>query len=136
MPYLTLKLSDPVAPALARQLAVTLTDLTATLLHKKRELTAVTVESLPAGAWFIGGGAMAARGECAFHLEIVVTDGTNSEEEKAAFVAAVFTALGAALGAVAAVSYVVVRDVDATAWGYGGLTQAARRTPAVAAAAA
>jgi phenylpyruvate tautomerase PptA (4-oxalocrotonate tautomerase family) len=43
MPLLNLTVSGPDDPAPARDLAQTLTDLTAALLRKKRELTAVTV---------------------------------------------------------------------------------------------
>lgn len=127
MPYLALKLSTiPPAP-LARQLAITLTELTVTLLRKRRELTAVTVESLPRGQWFIGAAAVESQGKAAFHLEIVVTEGTNSDAEKADFVAASYAALESALGAVALTSYVIIRDVDGRAWGYGGMSQAARK---------
>ena len=57
----------------------------------------------------------------------------NTDAEKAAFIGAAFEALGAALGPIAPASYVVVEEIDAAAWGYGGRTQAARRTDALAA---
>ncbi|UUZ69802.1 tautomerase family protein [Polaromonas sp. P2-4] len=69
------------------------------------------------------------QGPTAF-LEISITAGTNTPQEKAAFIAAAFEELQRQLGAgqpLEPASYVIVREVPATDWGYGGQTQAARR---------
>lgn len=62
-------------------------------------------------------------------LEISVTEGTNTAQEKEAFIAAAFEELQHQLGhgqLLAPASYVIVREVSATNWGYGGQTQATR----------
>jgi 4-oxalocrotonate tautomerase len=64
-----------------------------------------------------------AHGRSSFFLEVRITDGTNTKAEKAAYVAAVFRAMGELLGSLHAESYVHVHDVRADAYGYGGLTQ-------------
>ena len=127
MPYLALKLSTATTADEARQLALTLTDLTVELLHKRRELTAVTIDTIAPGHWFIGGEAAVVPAPQAFHLEITVTEGTNSAEEKARFIAAIFGAMADFLGRLDPASYVVVHDVAGEAWGYGGRSQASRR---------
>lgn len=135
MPYLALKLSTPTTTDEARLLALALTDLTVELLHKRREVTAVTVETIAPGHWFIGGEAVGTLTAQTFELDIKITEGTNSDEEKAAFIAAAFGIMADFLGRLDPASYVVVHDVDGRAWGYAGRTQAQRRQHPAAAAA-
>ena len=127
MPTLVLKLTPLQNPERYEALARALTDLTVQLLGKRREVTAVVIDDLPAARWHIGGAPVA---QPTALLEISITQGTNTEEEKAAFIAAVFAELQRQLagdGALAAASYVVVRELPASDWGYGGRTQQARR---------
>ena len=59
-----------------------------------------------------------------------MTAGTNSTEQKAAFIAAAFAELQQQLapdGQLEAASYVIVHELPATDWGYGGQTQRARQ---------
>lgn len=123
MPYLSVKLCPPPAPETAEQLALALTELTAGILKKKPGLTAITVESIPSGLWFIGGKALAAQGAATFYLDIKVTAGTNTKDEKAAYIKAVFAMAESLLGRLHPTSYIVVHEVSADAWGYGGTTQ-------------
>ena len=64
-----------------------------------------------------------------------VTAGTNSQDEKARYIAAVFARMCDLLGASHEASYVHVHEVPADGWGYGGLTQAQRHAARLAAAA-
>lgn len=126
MPTLTLTLSGTVDPARAQALSAALTDLSTTLLGKRREVTAVIVQTLPAAQWFIDGRAVA---QPTALLAIDITAGTNSAEQKARFVEAAFAELQrqlAPLVVLEGASYVQVRELPATDWGYGGLTQAQR----------
>lgn len=124
MPFLKLELSRRPSRETVARLASTLTDLTAELLHKKRELTVVAVESLAPHEWSVGGvGHDEQASPCGFHLQITVTEGTNTKDEKAAFIDRTFAAIEAIVGAVEPTSYVVVHEVRADAWGYGGRTQ-------------
>ncbi len=61
-----------------------------------------------------------------FFLEVRVTEGTNTSDEKADYVHRVFTALEQVLGPLHPASYVVIHEVRADAWGYQGATQAYR----------
>ena len=101
----------------------TLTDLTADILKKKRDLIAVAVEYVDPAAWFIGGSVLAEEGHCSFYLEIKVTEGTNTKDEKSMYVSHVFTALESILGSVAPASYITIHDVHADSWGYQGQSQ-------------
>jgi 4-oxalocrotonate tautomerase len=123
MPLLNIKISAPASQATTQQVASLLTDLTHQHLKKRRELTAIQVEYVPAHEWFIGGESLAATQRHSFSLNIKVTEGTNSKDEKSNYVAAVFAAIQSILGELAPASYVVIQEVRADSWGYAGRTQ-------------
>jgi 4-oxalocrotonate tautomerase len=128
MPTLQLKITPPQPAERLSLLARRLTDLSTQILGKRREVTAVVIEELWPGRWFIGGRNVP---EASALLEIRVTQGTNSAQEKEAFVAAAYEELLQQLGPLHEASYVIVQEVAAADWGYGGRTQAQRksRTP-------
>lgn len=123
MPTLVLKLAPLSNPECYRRLAQGLTDLTVRLLSKCREVTVVVIDDLPAARWHVGG--EPAKQPTAL-LEISITDGSNTPEQKAAFIEAAYMQLQhqlEPLGPLATESYVVVRELPASDWGHGGLTQ-------------
>lgn len=127
MPTLTLKLAPLQNPDRYAALARALTALTADLLGKRAEVTAVAIQDLPAAQWFVGGATP--EGPAAM-LDISVTAGTNTAAQKSAFVAAVFAELQRQLapqGRLHQASYVSVHELAATDWGYGGQTQRQRQ---------
>ena len=136
MPSLLLKISPPQTLQRHQDLARAMTSLTALHLEKRAEVTAVMVDNIPAVQWFVGGQAVTR--PTAF-LEISVTQGTNTHGQKAAFIEAAYAELQRQLGDAAQgadaqplelASYVIVRELPATDWGYGGQTQRARRVSA------
>lgn len=123
MPYLNVKICAPQSDETTNRIAAFLTDLTASILHKKPEVTAVAVEYLPATQWFIGGAALASRGATTFYLDIKVTEGTNTKNEKADYIKKVFAEFESILGKVDPASYIVIHEVRADSWGYAGESQ-------------
>lgn len=138
MPSLTLKIAGPVQAPAIKELVEQVVALTTEVLGKKKEVTTIAVDLVPAGQWFVAGRPLAA-GRTAFFLEVNVTEGTNTKDEKAAFLKGAYTAAEAVLGALEAASYIAVREVRGDAYGYGGVTQEHRyiqsKTPAQAQAA-
>lgn len=123
MPILNVKLCAPHSADTSARIAAALTDLTVEILKKKRELTAVAIEHVAPSEWFIAGVSLAAQPLRTFHLDIKVTDGTNTKDEKAQYIARVFAAVEGIIGPLAPASYIVVHDVRADSWGYQGQTQ-------------
>jgi 4-oxalocrotonate tautomerase len=124
MPIIQIKFSTTSTDQhLPKRIAAEASRLTATILRKKPELTAVVVEDVPAARWFVGGPSLEEQQKASFFLDIKVVDGTNTKDEKAAYVAAIFEAMAALLGELHPESYVYVHDVRAEAYGFGGLTQ-------------
>jgi 4-oxalocrotonate tautomerase len=133
MPVLHLKVAPQVFENYER-LAEALTRLAHELLGKRPELTAVLIEDWPAARWYVGGRAV--RRPTAL-LEIDITRGTNTADEKAAFIARAHAYLQRELGHGAPLeqaTYVIVRELPGTDWGYAGRTQQARRACSVTAA--
>lgn len=126
MPYLNLKLSGPPSTETAQLLAATLADLTTDALGKKREVTSVAVEFVPGEHWLVGGPSVVEQALATFYLEVKITAGTNTKDEKAAYIRQAFEVLAGHLGPAHPASYVVVHEVGADAWGYQGLTQERR----------
>lgn len=127
MPFAHLRYSaDPERPVAPHELADYVTTLTAALLGKQPEVTAVHLEPVPPAQWFIGRRALDAQARASYQLRISVTEGTNTKDEKARYVAAVHEAMQGLLGPLHPASYVLVDEVRGDAYGYGGLTQERR----------
>ena len=123
MPILNVKLCTTPSPVTSGLIASALTDLTVEILKKKHALTAVAIEYVPPSAWFIAGNAVASQPFSTFYLDIKVTEGTNTKDEKAIYISRVFAAVESIIGQLAPASYVVIQDVRGDSWGYQGQTQ-------------
>ncbi len=123
MPILNVTLSTAPDAALSAKVAATLSQLTASLLGKNPQVTAVAIAHVDPVHWFVAGRSLADHGKASFFLDTRITDGTNTKDEKAAYVAAVFEKMGDLLGPIHEESYVHVHDVRGDAYGYGGRTQ-------------
>jgi len=123
MPYLNIKIAAEESTETSARIAALLTDLTVSVLGKKRELTAVALDYVQASAWFIGGKPLVVP---SFYLDIKVTEGTNTKDEKAAYIRQVFAGLALILGELAPASYLVIHELKADAWGYDAQTQELR----------
>jgi len=123
MPIINVKLSAAPSAELVDRVSETVLELTTRILRKNRAVTAIALDFVPREHWIVGGRTLAAQDKHSFYLDIKVVSGTNTKDEKAAYVAAVFSAFAELLGELHPESYVYVHDVAAEAYGYGGLTQ-------------
>ncbi len=127
MPTLQLKLSPPQNTECLAALAGALTRLSTEHLGKRAEVTAVMIDQTPAEHWYVAGREVE---RATAWLEISITAGTNTAEEKAIFIGAAFAELERQLGsgqALQLATYVLVRELPMTDWGYGGKTQQVRK---------
>jgi 4-oxalocrotonate tautomerase len=122
-----IKFSSPAAvPEVEAVIAGKAAQLAQQWLGKDPRVTAVLAEYVDPARWFCGGASLAESRASAFWLDIRITEGTNSKDEKAAFIAATFAAMADLLGPLHPESYVHVMEARADAYGYGGLTQERR----------
>lgn len=126
MPFIHARYSTPADQDLREPIASLLTEVTARVLRKKPEVTAVVVERVAPTDWFIGSRSLADHRKGTFFVEVRVTRGTNLKEEKAAYLREVFRKLESILGPVHPESYVHVHEAEGDAYGYGGVSQEAR----------
>ena len=127
MPLITVTYSSSrKAPSLKAEIASAVSDLTARILRKDPKVTAIIVKSVDAADWFAGGKSLAEQGLASFWLDVHVSEGTNTKDEKAAYLAALFQRMGELLGPLHEESYAHVDEVKGDAYGFGGLTQERR----------
>lgn len=122
MPFARLTLIPAVTPEVAQSLAAELTALIARDLKKKHELTSVVIETPGTSRWTIA----ANEQDVAAHLEVCVTEGTNTDEDKRTFIGSTMLLLRQALPTIPVATYVVVKELPGINWGYDGQTQADR----------
>jgi 4-oxalocrotonate tautomerase len=126
MPFLSVKIAGkPASPAQKIALQSGLTELMGRVMRKVPALTAVAIEQIPPTDWMVGGAASASGS--AAHVDVKVTEGINSPAEMSLFIKEAHALLRTTLGELPEATYVVIHEVPAAAWGYGGLSQESRR---------
>ncbi|MFO1108317.1 MAG: 4-oxalocrotonate tautomerase family protein [Bradyrhizobium sp.] len=113
-------------PSLKAAIAATITELTAKILHKDPKVTAVIVKSVDAADWFAGGKSLAEQKLASYWIDTHVSEGTNTKDEKAAYLASVFVRMEELLGPLHEETYLHVDEVRGDAYGFGGLSQERR----------
>jgi 4-oxalocrotonate tautomerase len=114
------------SPSLKKDIARAVTELTAGTLHKDPKVTAVIVSEADAADWFAGGASLAEQGLASYWIDVHVSEGTNTKDEKAAYLAAVFARMAELIGPLHHETYLHVDEVRGDAYGFGGLTQERR----------
>jgi 4-oxalocrotonate tautomerase len=122
MPFARLTLVPAMPPETMQRLATSLTKLIARDLGKRHDLTSVLIETPGMFQWTIG----ASESKCAAHLEVCVTAGTNSADEKQSFIGSAMLLLRQELPDLAVATYIIVKELAADDWGYDGRTQGDR----------
>lgn len=128
MPLLQLDIASlAFSPEQGQALRGGLTTLMADVLHKRADLTVVSVSQHRPEAWSVGGLALTDEAWSA-SLQVFITAGSNDEDERARFISAADALIHEVMqGPAATPLYIVVHEVPAGSWGYDGLTQAARK---------
>ncbi|MGJ4907758.1 4-oxalocrotonate tautomerase family protein [Bradyrhizobium sp. HKCCYLRH2015] len=114
------------SPSLKKAIADAITELTAHILRKDPKVTAVIVSEADAADWFAGGASLAEQGLASYWIDVHVSEGTNTKDEKAAYLAAVFARMAELIGPLHHETYLHVDEVKADAYGFGGLSQERR----------
>lgn len=112
--------------SLKADIASAVTELTAKILHKDPKVTAVIVKAVDAADWFAGGRSLAEQKLASYWIDTHVSEGTNTKDEKAAYLAAMFSRMSDLLGPLHDETYLHVDEVKGDAYGFGGLSQERR----------
>ena len=127
MPLITVTYSSSRhSSSLKSDIAAAVSELTAKILRKDPKVTAIIVRSVDAADWFAGGRSLAEQKLASFWLDVHVSEGTNTKNEKAAYLATMFKRMGELLGPLHTESYLHVDEVRGDAYAFGGLTHERR----------
>jgi 4-oxalocrotonate tautomerase len=127
MPLITLRANKISSQDIANSLAESLSLITEKILRKNRELIVVRFEAVDERSqWYLGGAVKSDDGAI-FELNIIVTKGTNTDEEKAEWIAQAWTIVTEALGSAPHPNYISIQEIDGKSWGYNGLSQEQRK---------
>ncbi|WP_133859199.1 MULTISPECIES: 4-oxalocrotonate tautomerase [Pseudomonas] len=123
MPHITLQLSGKRDETLGQRAVLLINDLIKECLGKRSEDMATTLHYIPESDWFLGGQSLATLGGSAFHLDISITDETNTKGEKSRFLREVQAAMATLRPDLHHLCYVHLIDARATAYGFSGRSQ-------------
>lgn len=123
MPYLKLQFKQKVTEEKQEKLAKELTIMMDSIMGKKQEVTAVDINDNISGNWYING----QKQSIAVHLDIYITNGTNTEKEKSEMITKANQLIKNVVGVIPEASYIIIKDIEADSWGFDGLTQKERK---------
>lgn len=126
MPYINIRLGTRLADEQRRKLHAQITALMTDIMGKRRAVTVVHIEESPAPQWSIAAQSVKPDAPVAAYVDIKITQGTNTPQEKAEMIASTMQVLREHVGEMQEACYVVIDELPADSWGYNGQTQAAR----------
>jgi 4-oxalocrotonate tautomerase len=118
MPYINVKLNTKESDELRKKIVDIVLENTTNILNKKAEVTSVLVEFFSQKSWSIGG-----KNSTTFNLDIKITKGTNTKEQKANYIKKCYEDFNELLKEINSASYIIIDEVEADSWGFEGLTQ-------------
>ena len=127
MPFINIAIAGTqLTSAQKQQLFDETTRLMSEVMRKDPRLTAVRIDQFNADDWAVGRKTATIHDKTAVHMDIKVTAGTNTDEEKEEMIRQSIEMIKEVVGEIPEASYIVIHEVDATAWGYDGRTQRSR----------
>ena len=127
MPLITLRTSKVLPNPLKTCLAESLSLATEKILWKDRNVIVILFEVAGQPAqWWVGNN-FKDDGVDIFDLNIAITKGTNTDAEKAEWIAAAWQLATEFFGTAPHPNYISICEVEGTNWGYNGLTQNRRK---------
>ena len=126
MPYINIRLGNNLNNEQRKQLYEETTSLMNTVMGKRREVTVVHIQESGPQQWSTNAIPLTNKEPIGAYVDIKVTDGTNTSEEKAEMISQTAKMLKNVVGIIQEACYVVIDDIPADSWGYNGKTQAAR----------
>ncbi len=118
MPYINLKTNLRNFEEKKNEMLKLVVLATKDILGKDEKVTSVLIEKLPFKSWHIN-----SINSTTFFLEIKITKGSNTEEEKAEFIKIVYDGLKAIEPNISFASYILIDEINGDSWGYDGISQ-------------
>ncbi len=126
MPYINIRIAAALDNKQKQALYKKTTFLMNTIMRKRQEVTVVHIQESQPEQWSINFKQLSVDAPIGVYVDIKVTQGTNTTEEKKEMISQTIKMLQDIVGAIQEASYVVIDDIPADSWGYDGKTQAMR----------
>jgi 4-oxalocrotonate tautomerase len=128
MPIITLRMNKMPSSRAKTDLVEGLSLITENILRKNRKVIVVRfdVDDRQDGQWYVNT-ALPKGEEVIFELSIAITRGTNTDKEKADWIAEAWRLVSGAVENSPYPNYISINEIDGNNWGYNGLTQDYRR---------
>ncbi|MDZ8026237.1 MAG: hypothetical protein RMX97_16300 [Nostoc sp. DedQUE11] len=127
MPLITLRANNISSERIRNSLAESLSLITENILRKNKQVIVVRFEATDRQAQWYVGGAVKSDDQAIFELSIFITKGTNTDSEKAEWIAQAWRLVTEALGSAPHPNYISIQEIDGKSWGYNGLSQEQRK---------
>lgn len=126
MPYINIRIATSLNQVQRDQLYDKTTSHMNTVMGKRREVTVVNIQESEPRYWATNAVTLTSEDPIGAFVDIKVTEGTNTREEKAEMISQIVKMLRDVVGVVQEACYVVIDEIPANSWGYNGKTQAER----------
>lgn len=127
MPFINIRLAGGATTQAQRNdLFETTTTLMREIMGKNPAVTVVTIDEVSPSHWAVGGKTLDPSSGAAAYVDIKITRGTNTPEQKQRMLAASVAMFNRVFASLASPTYVVIHELDSNAWGYDGSSQAQR----------
>jgi 4-oxalocrotonate tautomerase len=126
MPYINIRLGASLDASQHGFLYAKTTALMNNVRGKRAEVTVVHIQESKPHFWSTNATTLGSSDPIGAYVDIKVTEGTNTPEEKAKMISETVKMLKESVGVVQEACYVVIDDIPADSWGYDGKTQAQR----------
>lgn len=121
MPYINVKTNVKKSDEIKEKIVDIILKNTTNILNKKPEVTSVLVEFVPFDTWNINRDNLNT-----FNVDIKITKGTNTKNQKAQYIKETYLNLKDILGDITSASYIIIDEIEGDSWGFEGLTQECR----------
>lgn len=126
MPYINIRLGCKLSNEQKKIINQKMTSLMNLVMGKNPEVTVVHIMESEQSEWSVNSLELNEENPIGAYVDIKVTQGTNTPEEKSKMIEETVLMLKDTVGAIQEACYVVVHDISADSWGYNGKTQYAR----------
>ena len=127
MPFVNIKLVKDQANLETKQkILFELTELIVNVMNRERSLTNIVVDEIDAASWFIGGKAINAASDFVSFVNIKVSEGSTNSKEMAVMLKKVPKLMAGILGNHIAENYVIIDELNPSAWGFDGISMTER----------
>jgi len=123
MPYINYRVGSSLTESQKEIICSETTNFMNLIMRKKRGVTVVHIEESSSQQWSVNGSCLSDKEPIPVYVDIKVTEGTNTPEEKSDMLRKTMEMLKSCIGVTQEACYIVIDDIPSNSWGYDGFTQ-------------